>query len=206
MLLLIGLTSDVVCVRVYYSGCVVILNPKPKLSQPLLPLATVPPLFSFTAPWRPDLSTRNLPSTHTWRSATDTHTHMPLLTPPNSHIPCFPSTVMECLKTLHPSIHTLCLSLFRSSESGGVISNGELIINSIKWVWLPWQIGLGYNIIISASSAVTTGHSGQMGLGLIGRVDVVTLNRNWSKSWVCLCGDEQLECDFLHTYTHRNIF
>lgn len=103
-------------------------------------------------------------------------------------------------ETLHPSILTLCLSLFRFSESRGVISNGELIINSIKWVWLPWQIGLGYNIIISASSAVTTGHGGQMGLGLIGRVDVVTLK--WSKSWVCLCRDEQLECDFL--YIARN--
>lgn len=169
MLLLIGLTSDVVCVRVYYSGCVVMLNPGPKPSQPPPPLATVPPLSSFTPPWRPALSTRHLPSTHTWRSATDTYSHMPLLTPPNSQIPCLPCTVMERLQK--PFI-ALCLSLFRFSESGGVISNGELIINSIKWVWLPWQIGLGYNIIISASSAVTTGHSSQMGLGLIRRVDV----------------------------------
>lgn len=121
-LVLIGLTMDVVCVRVcvYYSGCVV-STPPPSLSNPFLSLHPTPtpqPLFAHT----------------------DTHTHA------NSHIPCKSCTLMECLKK------SLRLSIFPLSESGGVISDRGLIINSIKWVWLPWQIGLGYNIIISASS------------------------------------------------------
>lgn len=89
----------------------------------------------------------------------------------------------------NPSLHprTLRLSLFPLSVSGGVITDRGLIINSIKWVWLPWQIGLGYNIIISASSAVTMGHGSQMRVRLIGREDVVSLYRNIGRDWVCLC-------------------
>lgn len=83
-------------------------------------------------------------------------------------------TVMGYLK----SIHTLRLPTSPFSESGGVILDGGLVINSIKWVWLPWQISLGYNIIISASSAVITGHGSQMRVRLIGREDEVTLDRN----------------------------
>lgn len=70
---------------------------------------------------------------------------------------------------LQPHAPSLFLSLLPISESGGVIADIGLIINSIKRVLLPWQIGLGHNIIISASSAVTMGHGSQMRVRLIGR-------------------------------------
>lgn len=164
-------------------------TPPPPL---LLPPASIPPLSAFTPPWRSALPARHLPTPHTWRIVTGAHTHT------HTHI-CLGS----CLQTVishaipaqwwnawrNPSLHprTLRLSLFPLSVSGGVITDRGLIINSIKWVWLPWQIGLGYNIIISASSAVTMGHGSQMRVRLIGREDVVSLYRNIGRDWVCLC-------------------
>lgn len=159
-LVLIGLTSDVVCVCAYYGGYIV--SPHTHTHQPspqqALP-ATVPPISSFIK--------NGL--TH-WEG---THAHA------KQSDPMLFCTVME---RLEKSIHTPRLSVSPFSESGGVISDRGLVINSIKWVWLPWQIGLGYNIIISASSAVIMGHGSQMRVRLIGREDGVTLDRKLRES------------------------
>lgn len=90
------------------------------LPAPPIPLATVPPLSSFTPPRRPALFTRHLPAPHTRRSATDTLTHMPLLMPPNSHIPCVSCTVMECLKktSIPPSTPSVSLCFVFLSPEG----------------------------------------------------------------------------------------
>ena len=95
------------------------------LSPPPPPAATVPPPSSFTPPWRSALPTRHLQElSHTH---THTHTHMPLLMPPNSHIPCDSCTVMERLKESIPPSSTLHLSLrsLFSSPEGSSQTEGS---------------------------------------------------------------------------------
>lgn len=195
---LIGLTSDVVCVRVYYRVCVVISNPEPKpppppLSPPSSPSHCSTPLLLYTS-LKACFALHAISQHPTYEDLSQTHTHICLclcLRTVISHVsPVQWWNAWRNPPSLHPHPPSLPAPIFFPPESGGVISDGELIINSIKWVWLPWQIGLGYSIIINASSAVTMGHSSQMRVTLIGKEDVVTLDRNWGKDWVCFCGDE----------------
>lgn len=128
---LIGLTSDVVCVRLYYGRCVVILNPEPKLPQPSL-FHCPTPLLLYTSPkaCSPYMPSPNTPHTKKCHR----HAYAYASSHASSHIPCISCKVMECLKKPSVPPSTLRLSLFRSSGSRGVISDGELIINSIKGV------------------------------------------------------------------------
>lgn len=117
-LVLIGLTSDVVCVRVYYRGCVVISNLGPKPPTPpshqltLFPQCPTPLLLNTSLKvCSPNTPSPNNPHEELSWTHTHTHTHMPLLMPPNRHIPCVFRAVMDCPKK--PSIlASLCLSLF----------------------------------------------------------------------------------------------
>lgn len=112
---LIGLTSDAVCVWLYYTGCVVILNLEP---EPSPSAATVPPL---TPPWRPALSTRHLSAPRATLS--HAHTYASTHTSKQSYPMCLHSDGMP-EETLHPLPQ--CLSLLFSPNSGGVILDGEL--------------------------------------------------------------------------------
>ena len=150
-----------------------------------LPPATVPSLSSFTPPWRPALPYTPSPDTPHMRNRHG-HTHARTYASQQSYPMCLLHTDGMPGETIRPSVRTPSVSPRASvsfPESAGVISDGELIINSIKWVWLPRQIGLGYNIIISASSAVTMGHGSQMRVTLIGREDVATVDGNRSEDW-----------------------
>lgn len=150
-LVLIGLTSDVVCVCAYYGGYIV----------------SPPPLRHRPSPNKLSTSSSHCP-THLFFYQERSHTRQGTHAHAKQSYPMLFCTVTE---RLEKSIHTPRLSVSPFSESGGVISDRGLVINSIKRVWLPWQIGLGYNIIISASSAVIMGHSSQMRVRLIGRED-----------------------------------
>jgi len=70
---------------------------------------------------------------------------------------------------------------------------------------LLWQIGLGYNIIISASSAVTMGCDNQMKVRLTGGENLVTLDRDEAKSKFAFVEMSKYTCDFLHTTYQRNV-
>lgn len=144
---LIGLTSDVVCVWVYYTGCVVISNLQPDPLHPDSSRHCPTPLLLYTSLQACTLPTRHLPAAHTHEalsrahrvSHTEIHTHMPLLSK-QSYPMCLQHSDGTPEETLQPCINTLHLFVpfFFFSKSRGVISDRELIINSIKWVWSPW--------------------------------------------------------------------
>lgn len=169
--------------------------------SPPSPVSATVPLLPYTPLKACSPNTPSPNNPHMENCLTHTHTHMCLLMPPNSHIPCVSCTLTGCLKKAAIPATAPCVSLcslFPSPE--GVISDWGLLINSIKRVWLPRQIGRGYKITISASSAITMGHGSQMRVRLIGREDEVTLDTNWGKDWVCLCrGGAQYKCDFQRT-------
>lgn len=201
---LIGLTSDV-CPGLLHEPCwdfePQAWTPSQPPSNPYLHIqtvvilfltATVPPFSSFyTSPKARSPCTPAPAGTHTCNTVA--HAHMPQIRPLNSHSPCVHCSLMECLGEPCFFIRTLLLSLLSFSKSRGVISDGELIINSIKWIWLRWQIGPSYNIIINASSAVTTGHSNQMWMRLIGREGAGTLLWNLGKDWLYFSREERIQ-------------
>lgn len=69
---LIGLTSDVVCVWAYYRVCCDFNTPRPRALLFIQPLSH--PLFFFTPPWSSFLPMHHLPTPHTWRITADTCT------------------------------------------------------------------------------------------------------------------------------------
>lgn len=159
---MIGLTSDVLCVLLYYTGHSDIHTDTHEHTPSSYPICP-----TISTPIQPTL--RSICHTHMHAhieniAYTNAHTHphdTPLshiLRAPNNHIPCPSSSMMSSLEKLFPSIFlTLCLcplhlSLHPSSQSRGSISLRDLIIESIKRVQWPWQIDLIYNIIISSSN------------------------------------------------------
>lgn len=110
---LIGLTSDVVCVRVYYTGCVVISNLEPSPPPQPSSSVTVPLLSSFTPPWRLALPACHLPTPPTQGFfLMDTHTETHTLTYASAHASkqSYPMCLLRCdgmpEETFHPSICT----------------------------------------------------------------------------------------------------
>lgn len=110
---LIGLTSDVVCVRVYYTGCAVISNLEPSPPPTTLFLSHCPtPLLLYTSlkACSPCMPSPNTP--HTRIFLMDTHTETHTLTYASAHASkqSYPMCLLRCdgmpEETFHPSICT----------------------------------------------------------------------------------------------------